>query len=408
MSFFRKALFSTIAIAASAMTVPASAATILFNDLGGAGSGSQARLGFEAAARYWGAVLTDDITVTLNIAFASLGNPNVIGQTGSRAQGFFVDSTYAFLAADATSALDVAAVASLRPLGASSVVAGRGALTMIANDFNRDANGNPTTLYTDTAVRLDADGGFNNTGLAINSANAKALGLSNLSGADGLVAFNSNFAFDFDPRDGISANRIDFIGVAVHEIGHALGFTSGVDDYDFFTKPNGPGTTADLGGAPNLESFIVGSTLDLFRYSGAGQLDWSTSSSNKYFSINGGATELFGDSSFSLGAFNGDQRQASHFKDLGGCSNQIGIMDPNFCFGQMGEVTASDLAAFDAIGYDLDFNILVNSGYKVTSADIFAAYVPEPATWAMMIAGFGLVGGSLRRSRRNAVMLATA
>jgi hypothetical protein len=27
--------------------------------------------------------------------------------------------------------------------------------------------------------------------------------------------------------------------------------------------------------------------------------------------------------------------------------------------------------------------------------------VPEPATWTMMIAGFGLVGGMIRRRRRQ-------
>ena len=29
------------------------------------------------------------------------------------------------------------------------------------------------------------------------------------------------------------------------------------------------------------------------------------------------------------------------------------------------------------------------------------AGVPEPATWATMIAGFGLIGGGLRRHRRS-------
>jgi hypothetical protein len=32
--------------------------------------------------------------------------------------------------------------------------------------------------------------------------------------------------------------------------------------------------------------------------------------------------------------------------------------------------------------------------------------VPEPASWALMIAGFGMVGGSLRRARRAAVVAA--
>jgi hypothetical protein len=33
--------------------------------------------------------------------------------------------------------------------------------------------------------------------------------------------------------------------------------------------------------------------------------------------------------------------------------------------------------------------------FRVTTAD--AAAVPEPASWAMMISGFGLVGGAMRR-----------
>lgn len=36
-------------------------------------------------------------------------------------------------------------------------------------------------------------------------------------------------------------------------------------------------------------------------------------------------------------------------------------------------------------------------------SQIFLSAVPEPATWAMMIGGFGLVGGMLRRSKRKAV-----
>lgn len=38
--------------------------------------------------------------------------------------------------------------------------------------------------------------------------------------------------------------------------------------------------------------------------------------------------------------------------------------------------------------------------------DFIAANIPEPASWAMMIAGFGLAGGAVRRSRRMAVSFA--
>jgi len=44
-------------------------------------------------------------------------------------------------------------------------------------------------------------------------------------------------------------------------------------------------------------------------------------------------------------------------------------------------------------------------GVAVDVSDVTAA-VPEPATWAMMLAGFGLVGGAMRRRTRTAVSFA--
>ena len=40
---------------------------------------------------------------------------------------------------------------------------------------------------------------------------------------------------------------------------------------------------------------------------------------------------------------------------------------------------------------------------KLSARQSFAFAVPEPGTWALMIAGFGLAGASLRRERRRAV-----
>lgn len=46
---------------------------------------------------------------------------------------------------------------------------------------------------------------------------------------------------------------------------------------------------------------------------------------------------------------------------------------------------------------------LVNTGDTVDEARLFvtSGAVPEPASWAMMIAGFGLVGGAMRHNRRG-------
>lgn len=49
---------------------------------------------------------------------------------------------------------------------------------------------------------------------------------------DGSITFNSKRTFDFDPSNGITAGQFDFVGTATHEIGHVLGFISGVDILD--------------------------------------------------------------------------------------------------------------------------------------------------------------------------------
>ena len=57
-----------------------------------------------------------------------------------------------------------------------------------------------------------------------------------------------------------------------------------------------------------------------------------------------------------------------------------------------------------------DYTIVVNGNVTKGPARydgnaVFAA-VPEPATWAMMLGGFGLLGGAVRRSRRATTVLA--
>ncbi len=150
----------------------------------------------------------------------------------------------------------------------------------------------------------------------------------------------------------------------------------------------------------------------MFRYStdpngvgpGGSVLDLTVGTPS-YFSIDGGQTALFGNV-FSTGTYNGDGQQASHWQDASGansCGPQLGIMDPTFCYGQMGDVTALDLAVFDTMGWNLRIDALADGGaFHATTASIYAEFsgsVPEPASWAMMLAGFGLVGGTLRRRR---------
>jgi hypothetical protein len=83
-------------------------------------------------------------------------------------------------------------------------------------------------------------------------------------------------------------------------------------------------------------------------------------------------------------------------------------MDPTSGRGQMQDVTALDIAAFDAIGWTTRFDALTNSGYRETTADIYRAVgmVPEPATWGLMLVGFAMVGGATRYRRRATTLRA--
>ncbi len=59
-----------------------------------------------------------------------------------------------------------------------------------------------------------------------------------------------------------------------------------------------------------------------------------------------------------------------------------------------------------AIGSDGSFYVTTNSrGAPGTGQVLRISAVPEPATWAMMIVGFGAIGVALRRSKRPARLI---
>jgi len=300
-------------------------------------------------------------------------------------QDVSISSFYGALAVGQSSALDARAVAGLAPLSPT------GSVNVTVPQYL-----NPTarTGISDTGTRTAPDGRPISQEIAISTANVKALYNDNAAyeadyGAgvvDGNIQFSSTFNFDFDPTDGITAGSYDFIGVAIHEIGHALGFLSGADDFDYST-----------GYAGQVDNSWWGYAGDLFRYSAPGKLDW-TFGTNSYFSIDGGQT-VYENGYFSTGENNGDGWQASHWKEPAQpCGNFLGIMNPYICGGKEDAVEALDLAFFDAIGWNVNVDVLANPGYTFTTGAAFGL-VPEPSTWAMMIGGFGMVGGAMRRRR---------
>ncbi|WP_313536470.1 NF038122 family metalloprotease [Sphingomonas sp.] len=384
---------TSIAAALVVLADPAAAQThIVLHDIGGV-AGSPADVALKIAAHYWESVLTNNATIQINVGFQAL-DPGDLGTTGFRYyDGISIASYQNALAVTGNSALDVQAASHFQPLSS----AGTPSVLIPAYDDPVHKNGVGTS-----GGRIAPNGSIIGSTVALTGANLKAL-VNNVTGLDAEIIFSSDYAFDFNPSDGIAVGSYDFIGTAIHEMGHALGFTSGVDTFDNVVGP-----------VEHIDDIPVAYGMDLFRYSAPGQLDWRFGAP-AYFSTDGGATAFGGNAYFSTGENYGDGWEASHWKIVGNCTGFIGMMNPYSCDGVNDVVTAADLAVFDAIGWNLNVNVLANPGYAVSTAQIYQRYypfnahrsfaiVPEPAAWAMLIAGIGWVGAAARYRRRRALV----
>ena len=325
------ALFRPLAaaLAVAAAAAPASALVINLNPVGPFSADALAAANRGAAQ--WAASISDPITVNLDVQFGALG-ANGLAVTNSPIGSLPYATVRNAMVASAAAEPDDAVV---------------GFLPASAPAFNlpagRTFGGNISATFP----------------------NLKALGLNGMFAPpanDGTIIFSNAAAFDFDNADG-AAGKFDFESVATHEVGHALGFISALDD---------AGTTA------------TPTTLDLFRFDNDTADDPSTPAQFTAATrgLVPGNDEIFDDLSneyrFSTGTGPSPQdgQQGSHWKDDGLTGITIGIMDPTFAPGQIASITAADLRALDVIGYRV--------------------VVPEPASAAVL----GLVGLALLRRRR--------
>ncbi|MCG3126500.1 MAG: hypothetical protein CHACPFDD_01336 [Phycisphaerae bacterium] len=258
---------------------------------------------FAAAEAYLESQFANDpITVTVSVSFASL-SPGVIGGTGS---------SYGYV--------DWATSRSL-------LVGG-----MDASDTIQSSLPSGTTI----PVRYTTGSTTNETRVFWTFANWKSNG-GTVSGNDASMQYSTNFPFDYDPSNGVTANTISLQDVIIHETGHALGFTSGVDfryrdietvDVFRFRRTDGssdfnPDTTAEFTARPRWGVF-----------------------NNPNDDVN------FDNIASEYRLADGSPYQASHFREQ---VPAIGIMDPAFSYGETfypNFLRTSDLTVFDAIGYD--------------------------------------------------------
>src|SRR5688572_2713347 len=150
---------------------------------------------FAACESYIESFFSDPITITVNVSFQPL-SPGVLGSTGS-ASGYV----------------------SYSPARAQIVGDMDGSDTLQA--FLPSGSTCP--------VRYGSSGSITNENrVFFNFAAWKAVD-GTVAGTDASMTLNSNFAFDYDPSNGITSGQFSFQDIIIHETGHAMGFTSGAD-----------------------------------------------------------------------------------------------------------------------------------------------------------------------------------
>lgn len=285
----------------------------------------------DEALSVWSDVFEDQITINLDFEFTVLPH-NVFAGATVRLQQYSYGSFWNAIGNDMSSQTDASLFNAL-PTGSS--------FSLYINRTSESAGADYSVPY------VDDDGGANNTIVNLTSANAKALGLRDPDDAvlDATIAFNLAHLWDYNRDDGIQGSALDFVGIATHEIGHALGFVSGVDALDSISAQgsNEPQRAPD-------DTYVDVTSLDFLRHSqesllAGADLDWTADNRDKYFSTDGTGAG----SDWSTSVNFGDGEQASHWKK----GKNLGIMDPNAEAGGIYELSDLDLRAFDAIGYNL-------------------------------------------------------
>lgn len=158
-------------------------------------SGAQDAL--NAVANYIGSLFLDPVTVKINVDFQVM-DPGILGATSSNYAG---SVSYANARAGLVNGMDSDdTLLTYLPTG-STIPVRYNINSGTATDENR-------VFFTVANYRATI-GSFN--------------------GDCADMTINSNFAWDYNPADGISGGCYCFRSVVAHEVGHVLGFTSGAD-----------------------------------------------------------------------------------------------------------------------------------------------------------------------------------
>jgi hypothetical protein len=197
-----------------------------------------------------------------------------------------------------------------------------------------------------SSIPVDAGTG-SSTNVSISHSIARALGLLNPTAqpTDGAarIGFNSAVTFDFDSSNGVIGR--DFESVAIHEIGHALGFTS--------RAGSGSSTPAMW----DLYRFRSGTTSATFTTAQRIMTIGGPTTNSQYYFVPG-ITEIGlsdgGPNPPEEPPFpnNSDGNQSSHWRQAILNGGYIGIMDPRLPQNITRPITANDTEALNIFGYN--------------------------------------------------------
>ena len=326
-----------------------------FNFIFAPGVSLEQQIGFETAGEFWSQQLADNATINIFVEMTDYLPENVLGGAlpGIEENVSYEEFRYK-LEQDITSDLD-----------------------NLINENQQDDTDSFTAYFTGRHLQAGhkKKNGYevaDNEYMQMTRANAKALNIIDAhdSGFDGYIMMRNldgvndgalnNFSWNYDySNNPIAGNQLDFVSVAIHEIGHTLGYISGLDKANWLADTVNLHYGHDKKYYPELEGAINNATpVDMMRFSeasnnksgdGENWIDMSVGS-DAYLSFTGsGGTPV---AHFSTGTnkdLGGDGYQASHWKRT---SDVVGIMDPALVAGHRREVTQLDIQLFDAIGWD--------------------------------------------------------
>jgi hypothetical protein len=266
---------------------------------------------FKRAAARWESLIQTDVTVIIDVDFG----PTLFGTQ-------FDD--------------DVVSSTDSQVLGGNSLYP-----AVRANLISETYVPGKISLYNSLPLNATPTDVGDSSGVTATSATLRALGLINqIADPDGelnsfgpppAIGFNSKFNFDFDPNDGIDS-KLDFESMALHEIGHVLGFISFVGQQEM-----------------NSSIDVEPSIWDLFRFRPDG-IKSDFAAMQRILSSGGEQSFYAGGTKLGLST-GGDGKQASHWKDDNLTGQYIGVMNPTIGPGERQFITDNDISVLDTIGY---------------------------------------------------------